>query len=198
MSLAQSEEGEASIHEPFTRFGACSFVRGEQFYLFRGRRNLSSLRRTQNSLEVLDLRTGLWSSLPTLGSIPKFTYGACCTLINNLLYTFGGIVGSRSGADVHELDMELLVWSKLEPSNPGKGPYLKGKAGMIAYGEEMLCVFGGHGYLSENHKVQGIPWGQEGASYDMDPQNGRYYWTNELHLFHIKKCKPCGSWDESC
>ena len=90
MSLALNEVGEASIHEPFTRFGACSFVRGEQFYLFRGHYNLSSLRRTQNSLEVLDLRTGLWSSLSTLGSIPRFTYGACCTLINNLLYTFGG------------------------------------------------------------------------------------------------------------
>ena len=60
-----SEVGEASIHEPFTRVGACSFVRGEQFYLFRGHHNLS---RTPKVLEVLDLRTGLWSSLSTSGA----------------------------------------------------------------------------------------------------------------------------------
>ena len=60
----------------------------------------------------------------------------------------------------------------------------KDKAGMVAYGDEMLCVFGGYGDAPERNGIVR----QRGAQYDTDMASvWGFCWTNELHLFHIKK-----------
>ena len=184
------EFNEASVHEPVGRRGACSFVHLEHVYLFQGYEGGAALaQRPQGSLPFLDPQAGRWSSVSTLGEVlPKSISGACCAVVNDCLYTFGGWIAGFRNADVHELDLESLAWKKLEPCNPGEGPFLKDKAGMVGYGEEMLCVFGGYGYPSESHITQGGYRQQEGASYNWDPNSG-ICWTNELHLLHIKKCK---------
>ena len=191
------EINEVSVHEPAGRRGACSFVHLEQVYLFQGYEGGAALdQRPQGSLAVLDPQAGRWSSVSTSGEVlPESISGACCAVMNDCLYTFGGWIAGFRNADVHELDLESLVWRKLKPDNPGKGPFLKDKAGMVPYGEEMLCVFAEYGYPSENHITQGGYRGQTGASYKSDPDSFHgICWTNELHLFHVKRCKPYGNW----
>ena len=60
---------------------------------------------------------------------------------------------------MHELNLESMVWRRLEPKNREDGPIHKIRAGMVACGHEALCVFGGFGL-------------------DTD-------FTNELHLYYI-------------
>jgi len=182
-------------HDPLGRRGACSFVHDEQFYLLQGYAGGSVLdQRPRKSLEVLNMSTGQWSSVTTSGeALPESISGACCTVINGRLYTFGGWIAGLRNADVHELDLVSLVWKKLEAGNPGEGPFLKDKAGVVSYGEAMLCVFGGYGYPGWNHFNQGSYRRQKGASYDWDANSfHEICWTNELHLFHVKECKPYG------
>ena len=116
---------------------------------------------------------------------PKFDTGACCTVINNCLYTFGGL---QHNADVHELNLTSMVWTHLKAQNSRDGPFLKDKAGMVAYGSHMVCVLGGYGRPGREHIVDGIRRGQKGAQYAWD-SNEICCWTNELHLFHTEQCK---------
>ena len=103
-------------------------------------------------------------------------------MIDNCLYTFGGW---RRNANVHELNLTSMVWRHLKAQNSGDGPFLKDKAGMVAYGRHMVCVLGGYGYPHREHNAFR---GQKGAQYDWD-SSGVMCWTNELHLFHIEECK---------
>ena len=83
--------------------------------------------------------------------------GVCCVVLGNCAYTFGG--QWKYGYAVHELNLESIVWRRLEPKNREDGPIHKIRAGMVACRHEALCVFGGFGL-------------------DTD-------FTNELHLYHI-------------
>ena len=145
----------------------------------------------EGSLQVFDLSKAEWAMVEQGMEMPSIISGGCCALINNRLYVFGGWLAGARNADIHELDLLNYTWRKLDPKNPGEGPFLKDKAGMVAYGQEMLCVFGGYGYPSEKHVTAGgVYVGQKGATYDWDMES--YHdicWMNELHLFHTEKCK---------
>ena len=159
----------------------------------------------QNSLEVFDLHTAEWSTAHALNKPsrdeeeidelpssenPKSISGACCTVIDDCLYTFGGWLSGYRNADVHELNLTTMVWRHLEAQNRGSGPFLKDKAGMVAYGSHMVCVLGGYGYPSRDHIVNGVYRGQKGAEYAWDLNSILdICWTNELHLFHIEQGK---------
>ena len=104
--------------------------------------------------------------------------------MNNCLYTFGGWLFS---ALIHELNLTSMVWRRLKAQNSGDGPLLKCNAGMVAYGSHMVCVLGGIGKPGREHIINGIYRGQKGAQYDWDSHQRCY--TNELHLFHVEKCK---------
>ena len=122
---------------------------------------------------------------------PHAISGACCTVIDDHLYVFGGWVSGLRTADVHELNLASLIWRKLEPTNQGEGPFLKDKAGMVSYGNHMLCVFGGYGYPGHDHiSLDGVYRHQKGASYAWDRSSfHEICWTNELHLLDIKTRK---------
>ena len=174
---ACEDSKKAEKKEPEGRRGACSFIYNDKFYLYIGVYTFSQ--RSTAKLEVLDMTSGCWTTLTTEGDLPQCLSGACCTITNDCLYIFGGWVRN---ADVHELNLSTLTWRKLLAINPGKGPMLKDKAGIVAYGKHMLCVFGGYGYLSWDQTT-----GQSGATYHPDPEYGME-WTNELHLFHVPTC----------
>ena len=135
--------------------------------------------------------------LPSSSNMPQAVSGVCCVVMNDHLYTFGGWApGAYRTADVHELDFQTLNWQLLKSTNPGEGPFLKDKAGMVSYGKEMLCIFGGYGYPSEAHIVSGVYHLQKGAAYHWDENSlHRFCWTNELHVFHTVRCK---SWPSAC
>ena len=158
--------------------------------------------RPQRSLEAFDLRTAEWSTVHPSNEPsededglhsadnPKSISGACCVVTNDCLYTFGGWLAGYRNADVHELNLTTMVWRHLEAQNPGDGPFLKDKAGIVAYGRHMVCVFGGYGYPSREHIIDGVYRGQTGAQYAWDVNSVfDICWTNELHLLHVEQCK---------
>ena len=176
--------------QPPGRRGSCSFFHNGKFFIFSGYTEGTHLSdKASADLEVFDLSTGLWSILPTSGDqLPQCISGSCCTVTNNRLYVFGGWYRGYRNAFLYELDLDTHKWRKLEPSNPSKGPFRKDKAGMVAYGDHMVVVFGGYGYPSWDH--MGGEVGQAGASYAWDPNSFmENCWTNELHVFHVEKCE---------
>ena len=185
VELESDKEGKAENKEPEGRRGACSFIYNDKFYLYSGYSGGVALnQRSTATLEVLDPTTGCWTTQTSEGELPQCLSGACCTVANNCLYIFGGWLATVRNADVHELNLDNLTWRKLPARNRGSGPMLKDKAGIVAYGKDMLCVFGGYGYLSWHHVTE-----QRGATYHYDPLYGMAIcWTNELHVFHIPTC----------
>ena len=89
--------------------------------------------------------------------------GVCCAVLGDCAYTFGG--RWKYGYAVHELNLDTMVWRRLEPQNQKDGPVHKVGAGMAAYGDDALCVFGGCE----------LP-----AEFGLNPD-----FTNSLHLFHV-------------
>ena len=120
------------------------------------------------------------------GNSPPVEVGACCTMLDGKMYCFGSWMLGECTASVFELDMENMTWQTLVPETNDNLPLLKNKAGMVAYGSEMLLVFGGYGY-----PMMGQPL-QPGASYATEDDRLTlgwpvFGWTNEMHLFHIKE-----------
>ena len=182
------EDAKKSDREPVGRRGACSFFHNGKFYLYSGYSGGPVLaQRDKSDLDVLDLSHGRWTTEPTQGDgPPRCISGECCTLTNGCLYVFGGWLSGFRNAFVHELDLSTLTWRMLPSKNELQGPMLKDKAGMVAYGKHMLCVFGGYGELvSWWHNSR-----QSGASYHPDDASGGIlFWTNELHLFNVPTCR---------
>ena len=188
-SVEVSPRQESQDYEPPARRGAGSFVYNGCFHLHNGY-SPGTHAFTQSpdiNLEVLDLHHGVWSSVETKvsRSLPENISGACCTITNGNLYVFGGWLAGLRNAEVHELNLESLVWKHLPAKNPHKGPFCKDKAGMFSYGPHMVGVFGGYGYPIGHHRVQ------TGAVYHRDPVSfgEMICWTNELHLFHVERCE---------
>ena len=50
-------------------------------------------------------------------------------------------MGGHRTAAIHELNLATNVWSHLKAHNREDGPFLKDKAGIVAYGKHMVCVF---------------------------------------------------------
>jgi N-acetylneuraminic acid mutarotase len=173
--------------EPEGRRGQWSVVHGGKFYLYGGYTAGKEALTFQSMihLHVFDVTTCEWSVVKTGGNRPRSYSGACSTLIGDKMYMFGGWFMGMRKADIHELNLVNYEWKKLTSDDYMEGsPLLKDKAGMVAYGTEMLCVTGGYGYPCDFHRKQ------KGASFHLDANS--YYeigWTNELHLFHIKSRK---------
>lgn len=174
--------------EPLGRRGSCSFVHNEKFYLFHGYNGPHDRQREQG-LYSYDLRTAEWSEdvLDTTRREKHVVSGEAFALVRSTLYTFGGWWDGERNSRVRELDLDTFRWREYTPNNPSEGPMHKDKAGMVAYGDEMLCVFGGYG---EAPSVRNGIARQRGAQYDTDMASvWGFCWTNELHLFHLKNCE---------
>lgn len=117
---------------------------------------------------------------------PPVEVGACCTMLNGKMYSFGSWLLGRCTAFVYELDLQTMMWTRLDPIKSDNLPLLKNKCGMVAYGSDMLFVFGGYGYPQ-----LGMPL-QPGARYEVERDEDLLGWpilgwTNEMHLFHLKE-----------
>ena len=120
------------------------------------------------NIEVYNFESSKWHIVKTLVSgMPGFkTGGCCCLVIKDSLYVFGNLCCyGRCTTNVHELNLNNYKWRTINSTNPEEGPLCKGGAGMVDYGEEMLCVMGGYGHPAARNSDD-----------DM---------TNELHIFHI-------------
>lgn len=177
------------MQEVDARFGPCCCVDNDKnhFHVLWGSVDGSP---SFDYLQSYDHSTRKWIRREWDGleqqSVPPVEVGASCVVIGNKLYSFGGFLHGRCNASVYELDLKVLKWKLLECACEDNLPLLKNKAGMVDYGPDMLCVFGGYGYPKD-----GMPL-QPGAQYlteNVHEVIGRFVWgwTNEIHLFHLKE-----------
>lgn len=166
--------------EPTGRRGLCCAVYEGSLYLYGGYGDYFN---DPYELDVYDSSTCKWTTVQTNGEVPQACSGCSCASTRGHFYLFGGwYVGMRT-ADVYELNLTDKKWKKLTYANMKGAPLCKDKAGMVDYGESMLCIMGGYGYPEDSVA-------QKGASYHWDPTSRHQIcWTNELHLFHIDLCK---------
>ena len=158
------------------RRGHCTAIQGSKLYILGG--YPLSL-----DLHVFDFSQCEWKIIPTGNSYHPALQnsGSSCVVIKDSLFVFGGFhveIGTRN-ADISELNLKDYTWKDLKVTNPELGPLFKDKAGVVDYGEEMLCVMGGFGYPPPMRTYQS----QKGASYHREHHG--LCWSNELHLFHI-------------
>lgn len=172
------------VHNDLFYVGHCFCFTEEQYELFSD----SGYSEDQLlPLQRFDFATAQWSGVSPV-SVDRHRKGkrkrkfpasgfVCCAVVGNCAYAFGG--RWRYGYAVHELNLETMAWQRLEPQNREDGPMDKKSAGMVAYGEEGLCIFGGYGPVTDRH--------QPGATYHTDHSSSlSTCFTNEVHLFHIK------------
>ena len=146
--------------EPSHREGAFSFVHKNHFYVCHGGAVFYTEKKnyTQDQLLPLqrfDFSSGRWSGVSPVcadheeGEKHYWTdltwasdFGVCCAVLGDCAYTFGG--HWQYGYAVHELNLETMVWRRLEPRNRKDGPMDVAdgsyKTGMVACGDHTLCV----------------------------------------------------------
>lgn len=147
--------------EPTGRRGHWSVVHKGKFYSYGGYAGQVSELLAQH-LDVFDFGKCEWSVVKTEGDCPRTLSGACSALVGDSLYMFGGWYRGLRNADVHELSLVDLRWKllTLRDGEQVKGcPLRKDKAGMVDYGDEMLCITGGYGYAEQYSPIQ------KGSSY---------------------------------
>lgn len=179
-----SDEDRDGGSEPIGRKGICSVVHGGKLYLLGGYPFPHPV-----EVDVFDFKSCRWSVAKTT-NFGELRAGSCCARIRDSVFVFGGWFNGARYANLQELDFLTLTWKKIKVANSEHGPMCKDKAGMVDYGEEMLCVMGGFGYpAAEAYSGGGgaeVSGFQKGSKYHMESEHGLGgYWTNELHLFHI-------------
>ena len=132
-----------------------------------------------SSVHSFDQLLEFWAENESSGIPPPGLYFGACTSAGHHVYVYGGSHGSHRHCSLHQLDTRSWTWKQLSSA----GPMRKTGCGMVAH-DSKLVLFGGHG----------VPSGptQAGAEY---MKNSKYTsgagWTNELHLFDLKKGAYC-------
>ena len=134
-------------------------------------------------LWVFDIHTKMWLKRITKGTPPQGFVACAYTLIDSVLYVFGGADGGKDGGpdgasyynDIYQIELDKdLEWKKCKMENSGQAPMKKRSTGMIARktkkGIYELVVVGGYG----------------GRCHDTPPGSAIHR-TNEIHSFNIKK-----------
>jgi len=178
------------------RQGAVACLVGDQLFVWRG----DNVKHAEdnNTMYILNVNSAiktnsvkLWKKIDTKpyssligemdqSEIPPGNCGVVMCAVGEALYTFGGWVGHpilrlyRANA-LHKLDLQDMLWRKVEPVNPEDGPGMKDKCGMVVHGNK-LCIFGGYGYETEHQVRNNL----------LNRSPGELLcWTNELHLYDL-------------
>ena len=172
------------MYEPTPRWRHISAQVGNQLVVHSGwTDSQETSQRLSSIVEIFDTYTEEWSEVPTTGEPPvPGTYAAANASLNEYLFTYGGLdADGKILNTMYRLDTKTFHWCKVSPHAPQNDcPMAKQGASMVPYAEDRLVLYGGYG----------IPHGpaQQGSSFVIDSActDGRG-WTNELHLFHVKK-----------
>lgn len=189
----------AEQYEPSARFWHFSHLNGSKVYIRGGCTtnfdSKSGRKEVAETIEQFDTDSGIWCKLKTKGTPhPGLTAVACARLFGKYLYTFGGFdaetVSERLHGVLSQLDLETLTWSRLSDETTD-GPMRKDACGMVHIESDKLAVFCGYAHPND-------PTQSNGGSSDLAStftQNKHVKdgtgWTNEIHLFDIKKRKQC-------
>ena len=171
--------------EPDAKGEAFSFVHSDHFYVCQ----FGSVPQSKLPLQRYSFSSAQWDGVLPVSVNPEpdekhyspspveHHAGVCCAVLGDCAYTFGGFW--YYGYAVHELNLETMIWRRLKAKyREGACPMHKKNAGMVACGDEALCVFGGYGPDTGRH--------QPGATYHTDDAHPGRCLTNELHLFDIR------------
>eukprot|EP00898_Chlorokybus_atmophyticus_P007727 jgi/Chlat1/7956/Chrsp69S09183 len=114
---------------------------GTRVFVFGGRRG-GALGKGQESeaLYAFDLATGEWSQPSTSGTPPEARSYHCMTTIDNRVYVFGGCGNSGRLADIHCLDTDTMMWTRLSPKGDSPAPIGRGGSTLVGFRKQS----GGH------------------------------------------------------
>ena len=131
-------------------------------------------------IETFDPFLERWEQQPTTGAPPLGMYRGTCASIQDSLYTYGGWDGSSPQSGLYRLCTSAMEWRKLEERIPQDGPMRKFGCRMVQLSNSILVLFGGYGFPRAAI--------QPGSSFIKSQRfsDGRG-WTNEFHLFDVKK-----------
>lgn len=186
------QESVITSYQPLPRWGHSIATINGKLYVWGGCMEIlpkvhSSPEKTSllSRIEVFDPQSLLWEQRNTTGPPPLGVYWNAYANDEKHMYTFGGYCGHGKcyHNTIHQLDMALLQWREVMATNPGDSPMKKWQCGMVTFnqgGENILCIFGGWGVLSSNHKNMK-------HEFVADRANLGCVWSNELHFFNLSK-----------
>lgn len=125
---------------------------------------------------VYDLTKRVWKYLHTTGEIPPKLSGSCCSIVDGVLYIFGGFVVDVRVNSMYSLDLSVLIWSKITPSSNLPSPRDK-FGGWVC--EHEVIYFGGYGNSPTSENIRE---GEFVPNYD-EIGPGLSGWNNDLLSF---------------
>ena len=108
------------------------------------------------------------------------TRGCSSVVVKDTFYVFAVWRSVKGIPNIHQLNLNSYAWSDVNQINADTRPLCKAGSGIVGYGEEMLYVMGGYGYLAAVRNFQQ----QLGSTFLRD--EGDAGWTNEIHIFNIQ------------
>ena len=145
--------------EPPACASAFSVEAGGLHYSWRG----WGREKTITSIGVYDVHTEQWTLRSTTGPSPPGRWDGGCAIIMNHLYIFGGFNKPEWFNDLHKLNLDTFIWSKVHLKHTSIWPKPKQGCVLVPVDGERLICFGGY------------------IGYDCR--------TNEFHLFDIQEGK---------
>lgn len=173
----------ALYQESSPRFLHCAAHVGENCYLWGGHFSGKDQKSPTLSLQTFHPINRMWETKTTTGDAPFGVLDGACTTVSKSLYHFGGNDGNQFYNSLHCLECDTLQWSELHTS--ANRPMPKSGCGIVTYLEEALSaasliVFAGYG--------KPVSPTEPGARFIPDTRfSGWRGWTNEMHLFNLKK-----------
>jgi len=139
---------------PFLRFGHSVVAYGSLIYLFGGQNEETHYDPT---LYCFNTRTLSWSQPDITGDIPPGCDGHAACIHGNVMYIFGGFIGSINhySNELYSIDLDTMGW-KMLPKD-GEHPFYREFHSMQSTPSGDLIVFGGREYMTsyvENEEQQ--------------------------------------------
>lgn len=190
--ISPGSENQLVAYEPLPRTSHYAAAIDEQVFVVSGlTQHLSNRKDALPCLvEIYDPQFGEWSQRSTtwVGEPPLTEtfglYNGACTSIGEDFYTYGGYLASAELSDtLSKLDTKTMKWSHVNrPKNAHSQycrPMKKRGCSMVGIGDRKLALFGGYALKSSNVTNEFFEFQADGIS--------PYGWTNEIHIFDIKK-----------
>ena len=135
-------------------------------------------------IEECDIKTRKWRERKAKGDCHPGLSAVACASHGSYLYAYGGLDGRSLNGVLSQLDLDKLLWTRLCPKTAA-GPMRKDASGMVHFGDGKLAVVCGYASPSKRKLTNGGSSDQESTF--IPHSNGGGGWTNEMHVFHLKK-----------
>lgn len=144
---------------------------------------------TPSIVQAYDPSTTSWTRVVTSGEVPRPTAGAASTLLQDVVFVFGGFChwdeeegGEQAMSDhIYRLDLETKTWKNLRPS--GLPPPSSDKGIAWSY-EGDVFIFGGYGDMRRDSEGIDAKYRQELNSFSH--REWPRGWNNALVRYNVK------------